>query len=211
MPLELPDVMPNIPTITGRFELVPLKKKKHYADIAKIFEDDRVWSQGFGDTAQRPLTEEERLDFIDSFIRVDGRIIWAIVDVESDTAIGTTGLASVKPEYERCNVGRTLISTDWWGKGVNHEVKLAFMDWLFDCGAGRIECEVDVVNHRSTSSLVSFGFTLDGTIRRSSQRWDGTWRDLQVLSVLREEWEDIRIRKGTEMLDRFAALEEHHA
>jgi len=206
MPLELPDVMPALPTITGRFELVPLKKKKHYTDIAKVLEDDRIWSQGFGDTAQRPLTEEDRIEFIDNFIRADERIIWAVVHVETDTAIGTTGLAHYSAELERCHIGRTVLSTEWWGKGVNHETKLALMDWLFDCGAGRIECDVDIQNHRSTSSLVSFGFTPEGTRRRSSQRWDGTWRDMNVLSVVREEWEEIRIRKGTEMLDRYETM-----
>lgn len=208
MTFDLPEEMPSLPTITGRFTLVPLKKKKHYHDIAKVLEDDRIWSQGFGDTAQRPLTDEERFDFIDNFIRADDRIIWAVVDNATDTAIGTTGLAHYNIEIERCHIGRTVLATDWWGHGVNHEVKLALMDWLFDCGAGRIECDVDVLNHRSTSSLVSFGFTLEGTRRRSSQRWDGTWRDLQVLSVIREEWEEIRIRKGTEMLDRYETMAE---
>lgn len=206
MTLELPEEMPSLPTITGRFELVPLKKKKHYSDIAKVLEDDRIWSQGFGDTAQRPLTDEERFDFIDNFIRADERIIWAVVDTATDTAIGTTGLAHYSAENERCHIGRTVLATEWWGKGVNHEIKLAMIDWLFDCGAGRIECDVDILNHRSTSSLVGFGFTLEGTRRRSSQRWDGTWRDLQVLSVVREEWEEIRIRKGTEMLDRYETM-----
>lgn len=206
MTLDLPEEMPSLPTITGRFALVPLKKKKHYSDIAKVLEDDRIWSQGFGDTAQRPLTDEERFDFIDNFIRADERIIWAVVDTATDTAIGTTGLAHYSAEYERCHIGRTVLATDWWGQGVNHEIKLAMIDWLFDCGAGRIECDVDVLNHRSTSSLVGFGFTLEGTRRRSSQRWDGTWRDMQVLSVVREEWEEIRIRKGTEMLDRYETL-----
>lgn len=206
MTLELPAVMPSLTTITGRFELVPLKEKKHYSDLAKVLEDERIWSQGFGDTAQRPLTEDERIDFIDNFIRADDRIIWAVIDTETGTAIGTTGLAHFHAETERCHIGRTLLSSDWWGQGVNHETKLALMDWLFDCGAGRIECDVDVLNHRSTSSLVGFGFTLEGTRRRSSQRWDGTWRDLQVLSVIREEWEEIRIRKGTEMLDRYETL-----
>lgn len=206
MPLEIPSAMPSLITITGRFELVPLTKKEHYDDISKILEDDRIWSQGFGDTAQRPLTDDDRYNFIDTFMRADERFIWAVVDTQTDTAIGTTGLAKADIDLERCHIGRTLLATDWWGQGVNHEVKLALMDWLFECGAGRIECDVDVLNHRSTSSLVGFGFTLEGTRRRSSQRWDGTWRDMQVLSVIREEWEEIRIRKALEMLDRHETM-----
>lgn len=208
MPLELPLEMPVLPTITGRFELEPLTKKKHYDDIAAILENENIWVQGFGDTAQRPLTHEERVDFIDNFMRLDDRHLWAIIDRSTGTAIGTTGLAKSDEVNERCHVGRTIISPDFWGQRINHEIKLALMDWLFECGAGRIECDVDSINARSGNSLLSFGFVLEGVRRRSSQRWDGTWRDMQVFSVVREEWEDIRLRNALGLMERFGSLEE---
>jgi RimJ/RimL family protein N-acetyltransferase len=76
----------------------------------------------------------------------------------------------------------------------NHEVKLTLLDWLFSRGAGRVECDVDPRNRRSISSLQRFGFTVEGTRRRSSQRIDGSWRDVVVLSLLREEWPATRER-----------------
>jgi RimJ/RimL family protein N-acetyltransferase len=76
----------------------------------------------------------------------------------------------------------------------NHEVKTALLDWLFARGAGRIECDVDPRNHRSLTSLTRFGFTVEGTRRRSSQRVDGSWRDIVILSLLVEEWPDVHKR-----------------
>jgi RimJ/RimL family protein N-acetyltransferase len=76
----------------------------------------------------------------------------------------------------------------------NLEVKLALLDWVFSHGAGRVECDVDPRNHRSMSSLRRFGFTVEGTRRRSSQRIDGSWRDIVVLSLLTEEWSATRAR-----------------
>jgi RimJ/RimL family protein N-acetyltransferase len=207
MPLEMPQTMPAMTTITGRFELEPLAKK-HYEDIAAILEDEHIWAQGFGDTAQRPLTHEERIDFIDHFMLMNNRRLWAIIDNATGVAIGTTGLAENIVIHERCHIGRTIISPAHWGKRINHEVKLALMDWLFDCGAGRIECDVDAINARSGNSLLSFGFTHEGVRRRASQRWDGTWRDLQIFSVIREEWEEIRLRNALGLMERFGSMDE---
>jgi RimJ/RimL family protein N-acetyltransferase len=53
---------------------------------------------------------------------------------------------------------------------------------------------VDPRNHRSLTSLTRFGFTVEGTRRRSSQRVDGTWRDIVILSLLQEEWPEVRER-----------------
>lgn len=59
---------------------------------------------------------------------------------------------------------------------------------------GRVECDVDPRNRRSLSSLKRFGFTVEGTRRRSSRRNDGSWRDIVVLSLLTEEWPATRER-----------------
>jgi RimJ/RimL family protein N-acetyltransferase len=90
----------------------------------------------------------------------------------------------------------------FWGAGTNHEVKIAVYDWLFSLGAGRLECDVNPQNERSLRSLTRFGFTVEGTRRRSSPRVDGTWRDIVVLSLLVEEWPETRER-ALRALDRF--------
>jgi RimJ/RimL family protein N-acetyltransferase len=94
----------------------------------------------------------------------------------------------------RVKIGRTIISPAFWGMTANHEVELALLDWVFSRGARRVECDVDPQNHRSISSLKRFGFTVEGTRRRSSQRIDGSWRDIIVLSLLAEEWPATRER-----------------
>lgn len=202
MPLVIPSVLPTLTTLTERFTLEPLGPE-HYEGLAAILAEDAIWTQGFGADAQRPLSRWECFSFIDSFIRADGRAIFAIVSAGAREVVGTTGIARATPENERVQIGRTLIAPAWWGQRVNHETKVTFIDWLFECGAGRIECDVDTLNHRSEQSLLAFGFTAEGVRRRSSQRWDGTWRDITVFSIIREEWEDVRVRKAASILSRF--------
>jgi RimJ/RimL family protein N-acetyltransferase len=106
--------------------------------------------------------------------------------------VGTTGLMEIQADVERVKIGRTVLDPRVWGSRANHEVKIALMDWLFSCGAGRIECDVDPRNQRSLRSLTRFGFTIEGIRRRSSPRADGSWRDIVVLSLLVEEWPQAR-------------------
>lgn len=192
--LRLPDTLPTLATSTGRFTLTPFTPLD-VEPLVRILGNDEVWAQGFGDGQNRPSTPEETVAYIHQ--RFSGLPIFAIYYTGlpgGPLFAGTTGVTEVAVEYDRVKVGRTVINPAFWGTGANHEVKTALFDWLFAMGAGRLECDVDPRNERSIRSLVRFGFTVEGTRRRSSQRADGTWRDIVVLSLLLEEWPETRLR-----------------
>ena len=194
MTLRLPRTLPTLPTFTGRFVLTPFIS----ADVdplARILANDNIWDMGFSDGHHRPATHEEMVRFIHR--RHQGLRIFAVHYTGlpgGPLFMGTTGITDSHTPTERVKIGRTLVSPVFWGMKANHEVKLALIDWAFSCGAGRIECDVDPRNHRSLSSLTRFGFTVEGIRRRSSQRVDGSWRDIVVLSLLTEEWPEVRER-----------------
>lgn len=188
MTLRLPRTLPTLPTVTGRFTLSPFSPDDVQA-LAHILANDDVWAAGFADGLHRPVRHEDMVCFINQ--RHEGLRIFSVHYTRlpgGPLLVGTTGITESHTPTERVKIGRTLISPAFWGMKVNHEVKLALLDWVFSCGAGRVECDVDPTNHRSISSLKRFGFTVEGTRRRSSQRMDGSWRDIVVLSLLTEEW-----------------------
>jgi RimJ/RimL family protein N-acetyltransferase len=194
MTLRLPRTLPTLPTASGRFVLAPFSSAD-VEPLAHILANDDVWAMGFGDGHHRPATHEEINRFIHR--RHEGLRIFAVHYTGlagGPLFIGTTGITESHTPAERVKIGRTLISPAFWGMKANHEVKLALLDWVFSRGAGRVECDVDPRNHRSLSSLSRFGFTVEGTRRRTSQRADGSWRDTVVLSLLTEEWPAIRVR-----------------
>lgn len=188
MTLRLPRTLPTLQTVTGRFTLSPFSPDDVQA-LAHILANDDVWAAGFADGLHRPTTHEEMVRFINQ--RHEGLRIFSLHYTRlpgGPLFVGTTGITESHTPTERVKIGRTLVSPAFWGMKANHEMKLALLDWVFSCGAGRVECDVDPTNHRSISSLKRFGFTAEGTRRRSSQRMDGSWRDIVVLSLLREEW-----------------------
>lgn len=204
--MQLPHVLPALTTATGRFALSPFGAE-HVEPLARVLEHDDIWSQGFGDGEHRPSTHEETLAYIGRrFAPLPLFAIHSVSPAGEPLFVGTTGLTEVHPELERVKVGRTVLSPAFWGAGANHEVKAAVLDWLFSCGAGRVECDVDPRNERSLRSLARFGFTLEGVRRRSSRRVDGTWRDVVVLSLLVEEWPQVRDHALSTVLERHGLL-----
>lgn len=194
MTLRLPRALPTLRTVTGRFVLSPFGAGDIQA-LAHILANDDIWATGFGDGHRRPLSHDETVRFISR--RHEGLRIFAVHYTGlpgGPLFIGTTGITETHAPTERVKIGRTIISPAFWGMKANLEVKLALLDWVFSHGAGRVECDVDPRNHRSISSLRRFGFTVEGTRRRSSQRIDGSWRDIVVLSLLTEEWSTTRTR-----------------
>lgn len=192
--LRLPDILPSLATSTGRFTLAPFTDLD-IEPLARILANDEIWAQGFGDGDYRPSNHDELHSYIDR--RFTGLPIFAIHYTGlpgGPLFVGTTGLTELTAQYDRVKVGRTVINPAFWGAGINHEVKISVYDWLFSLGAGRLECDVDPRNGRSLRSLTRFGFTVEGTRRRSSPRVDGTWRDIVVLSLLVEEWPETRQR-----------------
>lgn len=194
MALSLPESLPTLPTVTGQLELRPFGPAD-VGPLAGILAQDAIWAQGYGDGEERPSTLAERTDFIRR--RYFGLPVFSVfleAQPGQSRFIGTTGVIDHHRETERVKVGRTVLDPEFWGAMVNHEMKIALLDWLFSCGAGRIECDVDPRNQRSLSSLTRFGFTIEGIRRRSSRRADGSWRDITILSLLVEEWPETRQR-----------------
>lgn len=192
MALQLPGLLANLETLTGRFVLQPFSMAD-VVQLSAVLAHDEIWSQGYGDGEHRPTDPADLAGFIQR--RYDGHAIYSVFTAGPpgyQAFVGTTGLTEIQADVERVKIGRTVLDPRVWGSRANHEVKIALMDWLFSCGAGRIECDVDPRNQRSLRSLTRFGFTIEGIRRRSSPRADGSWRDIVVLSLLVEEWPQAR-------------------
>jgi len=164
----------------------PFERNNDAISIAHILLDERTWSGGFADSSRTPTSIEDALELVDT--RNENSTIFTILKASSNTIVGSTGVTMWDLERETAKIGRTLINPDFWGQGVNHEMKLMFLDQLFINSIGRVECDVAPTNVNSMRSLERFGFTFEGVKRRAVQRLDGTWRDTAIFSMTIEEW-----------------------
>jgi ribosomal-protein-alanine N-acetyltransferase len=104
------------------------------------------------------------------------------------------GVAGVTGLTEPCVRDRRAVTGSWlgrafWGTGVNAEAKALLARIAFDaCGAERLAAYANPANRRSRRALEKLGFVHEGTLRHYHRHGD-RFLDVDVLSLLREEWE----------------------
>jgi RimJ/RimL family protein N-acetyltransferase len=108
------------------------------------------------------------------------------VEKKDGTKIGVVG---VFPVGNLWDIGFALIPGER-GKGYGTEAVTIFVDYLFlSRDLVRIQATTDLRNIASQRILEKVGFKREGIVRKS-MFIRGEWRDLQLYSVLREEWKE---------------------
>jgi RimJ/RimL family protein N-acetyltransferase len=116
------------------------------------------------------------------------------VEKKDGTKIGVVGVFPVGDLWE---IGFALIPSER-GKGYGTEAVTIFVDYLFlSRDLVRIQATTDLRNTASQRMLETVGFKREGIVRKS-MFIHGEWRDLQLYSILREEWKEPRIVTRTE-------------
>ncbi|MCB9845842.1 MAG: GNAT family N-acetyltransferase [Phycisphaeraceae bacterium] len=123
------------------------------------------------------------------------RIAFAVVDLASGRAIGSTSYLNVRAAHRGLEIGSTWIGPAWRGTRANPEMKLLLLDHAFESlGAWRVELRADARNERSRRAILGLGATFEGILRRHMLLPDGHVRDTALFSVLDGEWPAVRAR-----------------
>lgn len=164
-----------------------------------VFGDARLYEQGYL-MARRleSLTEAQQLVAAALATR-PGRTPYTVRLVAdtplgpAGTVVGTSSLSDVELANEAVHLGWTAYGPQWWGTAVNPATKLLMLGHAFqDCGFGRVRIQTDLLNERSQAAIARLGAVREGVLRRSVRRWDGTFRDTVVYSILSDEWPAVR-------------------
>ncbi len=104
--------------------------------------------------------------------------------------IGSIGLM---PDKRRDDVNsRELgysLARHMWGKGIMTEAARALIDYGFrELDLELVSGAVHPKNERSLAVAAKCGFHRDGILRMGCKGFDGSNRDLVILSILRSEW-----------------------
>lgn len=76
------------------------------------------------------------------------------------------------------------------GKGYGQETLKLLLQWIFECtNAHRVWLHVKELNHRASHVYESAGFVLEGTLRDSIYTEQSGFESLNVMSVLKPEFE----------------------
>ena len=125
--------------------------------------------------------------------RENGTQIDFAIDHAEHGVIGITGLTELSARDRRAIVG-TWFGKEHWGTGANRESKALIAHLAFAvCGMERISAYANPDNGRSVRALEKVGFVREGTLRRW-HRHDGRQLDVDIVGMLRDEWEQGALR-----------------
>lgn len=116
------------------------------------------------------------------------RFLFVICRLDDGVAIGNCGLFDIDYVNGSAGIGITIGEKSLWGKGLGTDAMFALLDFGF--GQLRLErlwLEVYDFNKRARRSYDKAGFKLEGVERHAVYKLGG-YRDVQLMSILRDEW-----------------------
>ena len=119
---------------------------------------------------------------------------FAVVDLRSGRAVGSTRYMDVSPGHRGVEVGWTWYATDAWGTAVNPEAKLLLLGHAFErWRAIRLYLKTDSLNARSRAAILKLGARYEGDLRNHRIRPDGSYRHSSYYSILDSEWPAVKL------------------
>lgn len=129
---------------------------------------------------EKHLEDEDKAEFV---IEADGKIIGDIgLNRQRDRRSGTA------------NFGISILDREYLGKGYGRDAIAVLLDWAFRIqNYRRIWLETQGRNERAIRCYRSVGFVEEGRLRQHGYS-NGSYDDVLVMGLLREEWEARRDR-----------------
>ncbi len=112
--------------------------------------------------------------------------VFAIVDRSSNKLAGAIGL-KIESGIRKAELGY-WVGVPYWSMGYATEASEALLAYGFEqLGLNRIAAQHFTRNPASGRVMQKIGMTYEGTLRQGTRKWD-RFEDLDVYSILREEW-----------------------
>lgn len=115
--------------------------------------------------------------------------------IKDGNIIGSIGMHNWDHHLKKAQVGYWIVQ-EYEGKGILSECLKRFIDFLFvQVKLNKIEIHFMVSNKRSAAVAERMGFKVEGIIRQN-YLLNGTYHDLVVTGLLKQEWRELPPGKG---------------
>ncbi len=177
-------------TLTGRFVRLEPLTLAHAAELNACTPLDTFRYFSFG-PAGSAVTD--MADFVARLLSDPGRLHFAVIDLATGLACGSSSYYDIRPAHRGLEIGFTWYGATSRGTAVNPESKRLLLTHAFETlYAERVAFRTDSRNARSRRALDKLGAQQEGILRRHMLMPDGAWRDSVYFSILRHEWPRVR-------------------
>ncbi|MDQ9169857.1 GNAT family protein [Oxalobacteraceae bacterium R-40] len=179
--------------LTGRYAALEPLDIKHAAGLEEAVMDGELWKLWF---TAIPAPEEVA-EFVEQLLseRAQGKsMAFAVRDNKSGKIVGSTRYLNIDAGNRRLEIGGTWYAARAQRTAINTECKLLLLTHAFealDCIA--VEFRTDWLNQRSQAAIERLGAKRDGVLRNHRIMPDGRIRDTVCYSILRNEWNGVKI------------------
>jgi len=174
-----------------RVRLEPLRPE-HAKDLLAAAADPLVWRWLPEQVASRADLDR----WLEEALRAQAsgtEYPFAVVDLRSGRAVGSTRYMDVSAAHRAVEVGWTWYAPQAWGTAVNPEAKLLLLGHAFErWEAIRLCLKTDSLNLRSRAAILKLGARYEGDLRNHRIRPDGSYRHSSYYSILDTEWPAVK-------------------
>jgi RimJ/RimL family protein N-acetyltransferase len=183
------DIRPIV--LEGRYVRLEPLATSHAEDLLAAAGDPEIWRW-----MPAELTTPERIAAwmaeAHALQQAGSALPFAIVDVASGRAIGSTRYLNIVRRDRGLEIGWTWLGPAYWRTAVNSECKLLLLSHAFDTlGCIRVQIKTDRRNERSRRAIERLGAQLEGILRNHMIQPYGL-RDSAMYSIVVAEWPAVR-------------------
>jgi N-acetyltransferase len=176
-------------TLTGKTVRLEPLREDHAPDLFEASRDPEIWQHLPTDW---PQTLDDMRDFYRNAFRLQRsgeRVPFAVIDIATGKAIGTTSYLHIDEANRNVEIGWTWYGRAHWRTSVNTQCKYLLLKRAFeDLGCIRVQLTTDELNTRSRAAIERIGGVFEGIARHDRVVKGGRLRSTARYALLADEW-----------------------
>lgn len=124
---------------------------------------------------------------------------FVVFDQKTDKLVGVTAYLDPVRTHRRVMIGYTWVDPSMRRRGLFRTIQCLLIKRAILWGARRIGWQVEARNKLAVQAIEALGAKYEGTLRNYARFADGTWIDLCLLSLLRDEAKAIVLKMEAEL------------
>ena len=182
----------EVPVLENEFVRLEPLDPSHHDDLVDAVQVNELWRTWYTHIPSPELMAdviEQRLEMLVN----EQMVPFAVVDPESNRAVGMTSYLNIEAAHKRLEIGSTWLGRNAQGTRINPASKLLLLTRAFvGLGCIAVEFRTHWHNHQSRAAIEKLGAKQDGVLRNHRIFENGTVRDTVVFSIIDTEWPTVR-------------------